>query len=103
MDISLRTRTVASTGLLLFVLLSGCASGVTGTWTGRMVSPHNLGVRYVLVDHAGTLTGQVFWEDPLTHRFELEGGLGAVPDLVPRWRTGTQQDRSLECGMRALT
>lgn len=81
-------RKIASTGLLVVTLLSSCASGVSGAWTGRMVSPNSVGVRFVLDDQAGKLTGQVFWEDPSTHSFEFEGGLnGTRNDSSASWTT----------------
>ena len=53
-----------------------------------MVSPNSVGVRFVLDDQAGKLTGQVFWEDPSTHELEFEGGLtGNRSDGSASWTT----------------
>ena len=60
---------------LVALLLSGCATSVSGTWTGMMNSPNKVGVRFVLDEKQGRLAGRVFWEDPVTRQFEPESQL----------------------------
>ncbi|MDP1919623.1 MAG: hypothetical protein Q8L14_25450 [Myxococcales bacterium] len=93
--------------VLLFLLLSAscrATSGLTGTWTGRLESPDKVGVRFVLEEDAGTITGRVYWEDPKTLVFEPEGTLVGVSDGgTVSWRSesdvtvvGTVRDTVLE-------
>ncbi|MDP1915963.1 MAG: hypothetical protein Q8L14_06950 [Myxococcales bacterium] len=66
--------------LILVTLSCRTASGLTGTWTGRLESPDKVGARFVLEEKDGTITGRVYWEDPKTLVFEPEGTLVGVSD-----------------------
>ena len=80
--------------VILFLLLSSSCrttSGLTGTWTGRLESPDRVGVRFVLEEDAGTITGRVYWEDPRTLVFEPEGTLVGVSDGgAVSWRSQSE-------------
>ncbi len=92
--------------LLLVLVAMSCrtTSSVSGTWTGRLDSPNKVGVRFVLEEKDGTITGRVYWEDPKTLVFEPEGTLVGVADGgTVSWRSqsnvtvvGTVNDNSLE-------
>jgi hypothetical protein len=66
--------------LVLVAISCRTVSGVSGTWTGRLDSPNKIGVRFVLEEKDGTITGRVYWEDPRTLVFEPEGTLIGVAD-----------------------
>ena len=75
---------------VVLLWLSGCATGVAGTWTGVMNSPDKVGVRFVIEEKDGRLAGRVFFEDPVTRQFEPESQLvGATTDGSASWTTET--------------
>jgi len=76
------------------VLAVGCAAKpvvAQGTWTGTIgQGPKAAGVRFVLEDNNGKLTGQIFFQDPTTNEF-LEGGTltGTRAATAATWTTET--------------
>lgn len=75
---------------LLVMGLSGCVTGVSGSWTGAIDSPNQVGVRFVFEEKDGQLSGRTLFEDPETHQFELAGQLvGTTKDGDASWTTET--------------
>ncbi len=55
-----------------------------------MNSPDQIGVRFVLEEKEGRLTGRTFFEDPITRQFEPESQLvGTRTDGNASWTTET--------------
>jgi hypothetical protein len=78
--------------LLLFSLLflSCRTTSLTGTWTGRLDSPNKIGVRFVLEQKDGKLTGRTYWEEPNTGEFEPAGEVtGEIVDGAASWTSET--------------
>ena len=50
-----------------------------------MSSPSKLGVRFVLEDQNGELVGRTYWEDPVTHEFQLN----SFSVSVDHWKRAT--------------
>ncbi len=72
------------------IALSGCLSSVTGSWSGVMDSPDKIGVRFVIEERDGALSGRTFWEDPLTHEFGAEAEFtGSRTAATATWTTET--------------
>ena len=71
-------QSLAMFALLLLSCVTSGAAGVTGTWTGVMDSPIKVGVRFVLEESNGKLSGRTYWEDPKTLVFEPEGAISGI-------------------------
>ena len=55
-----------------------------------MNSPNQIGVRFVLEEKEGRITGRTFFEDPVTRQFEPESQLvGTRTDVSASWTTET--------------
>ena len=53
-----------------------------------MNSPDKVGVRFVIEERDGQLSGRTYWEDPVTHQFEPEGEIvGTKTDGLASWTT----------------
>ena len=80
---------ISRVSLFGLVLVAGCRSpSATGSWTGSFDGPGKLGVRYVLEERGGALTGTIWWGDGPNGEFQLEGGLaGTVVGGVASWKT----------------
>jgi hypothetical protein len=80
----------------LAVALGRCAAmqgAAAGTWTGTVgggaIKP--IGVRFVLVDESGKLSGTVSFQDPVTLKFGVDGSLtGTRTGNAAKWTTETE-------------
>lgn len=77
----------------LILLLTGCGSStVTVTWTGSLSSPSTIpvGVRFVLTEDNGQLTGQTYFQDPVTGDYLVDDDVtGASNGTDATWTTTT--------------
>jgi hypothetical protein len=70
--------------------VTGCLSSATGSWSGVMDSPDKVGVRFVIEERDGVLSGRTFWEDPVTHEFAPEARFtGTRAAATATWKTET--------------
>ena len=98
------TRAILGSDLaaLLLLLLAGCSSSgnrtqspgssVTATWTGSLTSGTTtpVGVQFALVDNNGQLTGQTYFQDPVSGQYLIDDDVtGTRNGSDATWSTST--------------
>ena len=80
-----------------FLLWTACSnktstSDVSGAWTGSITSPGAIpvGIRFMVAEQNGQLTGQAYVQDPVTHDFLIDAPLtGSRHGSDATWTTAT--------------
>jgi hypothetical protein len=70
---------------------NGAPATVAGIWSGTLSSGASpVGVRFVIQDQSGQLSGQGFFEDPVTLEFVADADFtGALDGANATWKTST--------------
>ncbi len=82
--------------LAMLLCVAGCAASrvasMNGTWTGTVGGPgsHPVGVRFVVTEKDGKLSGKTFVQDPNRREFLIDADLsGARDGASATWTTET--------------